>query len=277
MFLRHRYHEEEELRMMRRLGAGGTEQKVSTLPPPDPWNVRCRLTQLPLHFSPMKGETTIQKKQPKSQIAVFLGYVVIFFSMVYKIPQIVQIQKARSARGVNLLTNLQDLMAYVFAFAYSYSEGHPFSAYGETVFQGIGTLIITSQIFYFERKRSLSYVSRFVLGMGVSSYVMCKAREVFGHYIGTQLLNLSKTITIILGITGKLPQALSNFREQAVGELSFTTTLLNFIGSLVRIYTVFKQLAGDALMITTQSTSLLLNGTLVLQILYYGRDGVKSE
>ena len=106
---------------------------------------------------------------------------------------------------------------------------------------------------------------------------MCKAREVFGHYIGTQLLNLSKTITIILGITGKLPQALSNFREQAVGELSFTTTLLNFIGSLVRIYTVFKQLAGDALMITTQSTSLLLNGTLVLQILYYGRDGVKSE
>ena len=103
-----------------------------------------------------------------------------------------------------------------------------------------------------------------------------KAREVFGHYIGTQLLNLSKTITIILGITGKLPQALSNFREQAVGELSFTTTLLNFIGSLVRIYTVFKQLAGDAL-IPTQSTSLLLNGTLVLQILYYGRDGVKSE
>ena len=126
MFLRHRYHEEEELRMMRRLGAGGTEQKVSTLPPPDPWNVRCRLTQLPLHFSPMKGETTIQKKQPKSQIAVFLGYVVIFFSMVYKIPQIVQIQKARSARGVNFLTNMQDLMAYVFAFAYSYSEGIPF-------------------------------------------------------------------------------------------------------------------------------------------------------
>ena len=75
-------------------------------------------------------------------------------------------QKARSARGVNLLTNMQDLMAYVFAFAYSYSEGHPFSAYGETLFQGIGTLIITSQIFYFERKRSLSYVSRFVLWNG---------------------------------------------------------------------------------------------------------------
>ena len=222
----------------------------------------------------LPNDKAIQKKQ-KSQVAIVLGYVVIFFSMIYKIPQIIQIQNAGSARGVNLLTNLQDLVAYIFAFAYSYSEGHPFSGYGENLFQGVGTLIISSQIFYFERKRSLSYVSQFIFGIGVSSVVMSRSREIFGRVLGTQLLNLSKTITIILGLTGKLPQVSSNFRAKAVGELSFVTTLLNFIGSLVRIYTVFKQLAVDLLMITTQSTSLLVNGTLVLQILYYGPNGRK--
>jgi mannose-P-dolichol utilization defect 1 len=226
------------------------------------------------NITTLPNDKIIQKKQ-KSQIAIILGYVVIFFSIVYKIPQIIQIQNVGSARGVNLLTNLQDLAAYIFAFAYSHSEGHPFSAYGENLFQGIGTLIISSQIFYFERKRSLSYVSQFIFGIGVSGVIMSKSKEIFGRALGTQLLNLSKTVTIILGLTGKLPQVYSNFRAKAVGELSFVTTLLNFIGSLVRIYTVFKQLAGDALMITTQSTSLLVNGTLVLQILYYGPNGRK--
>ena len=176
--------------------------------------------------STTKNEMAIQKK-PKSQIAIVLGYIVIFFSMVYKIPQIMQIHNAGSARGVNLLTNLQDLAAYIFAFAYSYSEKHPFSAYGENLFQGLGTLIISSQIFYFERRRSMAYISQFIFGIGVSGVVMSKAKEFFGNALGTQILNLSKTITIILGLTGKLPQVVENFRAQAVGELSFTTTLLN--------------------------------------------------
>ena len=130
--------------------------------------------------------------------------------MVYKIPQIVQIQKARSARGVNFLTNMQDLMAYVFAFAYSYSEGHPFSAYGETLFQGIGTLIITSQIFYFERKRSLSYVSRFVLEWA-SPVMSCANREKSRPLHRNSTFKSVKDNNYYFGHYKKLPQAFRTF------------------------------------------------------------------
>ena len=102
---------------------------------------------------------------------------------------------------------------------------------------------------------------------------MCKSKEIFGKKIGTYILNLSKTITILFGLTGKIPQIMTNYKSQAVGQLSLTTTFSNFIGSTARIYTILKQLVEDKLMITAQTNSLLLNGILVLQILYYGPNG----
>ena len=144
--------------------------------------------------------------------------------MVYKIPQIMQIHNAGSAR-CKFVDKLARSAAYIFAFAYSYSEKHPFSAYGENLFQGLGTLIISSQIFYF-RRRSMAYISQFIFGIGVSGAVMSKAKE-FWQCSRYSNIEFIKTITIILGLTGKLPQVVENFRAQAVGELSFTTTLLN--------------------------------------------------
>ena len=140
--------------------------------------------------------------------------------------------KARSARGVNFLTICKTLWHTYLHLLTRIVKGIPFCVRRDGV-PGNRDAIITLR--FLLRTETLPFICISIRSwMGVSSYVMCKSREIFGHYIGTQLLNLSKTITIILGITGKLPQALSNFREQAVGELSFTTTLLNFIGSLVR-------------------------------------------
>jgi mannose-P-dolichol utilization defect 1 len=213
----------------------------------------------------------IQKNKPN--IATVLGNIVIFCSFFYKIPQIIKINNAKSAKGVNLLSNLQDLIAYIFAFSYSYSQKHQFSTYGENLFQGLSTLIICSQIYYYERKLTLRQISNFIFGVGSSVIIMCKSKEIFGKKIGTYILNLSKTITILFGLTGKIPQIMTNYKSQAVGQLSLTTTFSNFIGSTARIYTILKQLVEDKLMITAQTNSLLLNGILVLQILYYGPNG----
>ena len=68
---------------------------------------------------------------------------------------------------------MQDLMAYVFAFAYC-SEGHPFSR-AARLCSGNGTLIVLLR-FFTSNGNALSYVSRFVLEMGVP-VMSCANRE----------------------------------------------------------------------------------------------------
>ena len=84
-------------------------------------------------------------------------------------------------------------------------------------------------------------------------------------------------MTIIFGFTSKIPQIISNYKIKAVGQLSLITTFSNFIGSLARIYTILKQIKNDNLMIITQTNSLLLNGILVFQILYYKTNRIDNK
>lgn len=56
------------------------------------------------------------------------------------------------------------------------------------------------------------------------------------------------------------------------GQLSLITTFLVFIGSLIRIFTSLKE-GGGAAMIRGFLTGTIINGTLLAQILYYGKAG----
>ena len=88
-------------------------------------------------------------KNNKSVLSDILSKFVIFCSIFYKIPQIIKIYNSKSANGISLNTNIQDLINYIFALSYSYGKKHPFSAYGENFFQGLSSLIICSQIYYY--------------------------------------------------------------------------------------------------------------------------------
>ena len=57
------------------------------------------------------------------------------------------------------------------------------------------------------------------------------------------------------------------------GELSPTTTSLAVLGSVVRFYTLLKSERLDPLMLVNQGTSLLSNGTILGQIVWFGGGG----
>ena len=210
---------------------------------------------------------------PATPVADALGHAVIVGAALYKLPQVFQIHRARSAAGVNLPSSISDLVNYICAFAYSYGSNHPFSAYGETLFQGLGTLSVTLQILYYERQRSLRELLHPLVATVAVTVASCHAKTILGARVGTRFLNLLKSFTVIFSFVGRVPQLWSNYQSQAVGELSLSTSALNALGSIVRIFTVYQQLAGDVLMTLTQVLSLGINATLVGQILYYGQHG----
>ncbi len=94
-----------------------------------------------------------------------LGYAIVFASAIVKIPQIVNIIKAKSTKGLAELMLYTELLGYMIGMFYPIHYGQPFSTYGECVFITIQAAIVLSLLWYYNRARyPLCLVLLFVIG-----------------------------------------------------------------------------------------------------------------
>ena len=75
-------------------------------------------------------------------ISKFLGYSIITFSITLKLPQIFNMMKIKSDRGLSYLTIYTEILMYLFSALYGFHKGNPFSTYGENFFILIQSLVI---------------------------------------------------------------------------------------------------------------------------------------
>ena len=61
---------------------------------------------------------------------------------------------------------------------------------------------------------------------------------------------------------------MENYHNGHTGQLSGITVFLNFVGCLARVFTTYHE-TGDVILLTNVLVSLLLNGTLLFQIIHY--------
>ena len=71
-------------------------------------------------------------------------------------------------------------------------------------------------------------------------------------------------------LAARLPQIAANARAKSTGQLSLVTYAANLCGAAARIFTSATEGGGTAL-IRSYALSAALNGTLVAQILAYGK------
>eukprot|EP00947_MAST-08B_sp_MAST-8B-sp1_P001295 g1295.t1 len=201
-----------------------------------------------------------------------LGWCVIGGAVVYKLPQILQIWRSRSADGVVLAATSQDLLVYVFTFAYSLAKGHTFNLYGENFFQGTGTLGVILLQLRFSYGFSKAKLVAVFSAVALATAALARAPQLLGPQLGTRALNAARVSTIFFGLSAKVPQIWSNYDRGDVGQLSLTSSGLNALGSWVRIYTSLKSqaLRNDWRVMGGAALSLVLNSVVVGQILRYG-------
>ena len=63
-------------------------------------------------------------------------------------------------------------------------------------------------------------------------------------------------------------QILFNFKQGHTGQLALVTLVLNFAGSIARLFTTMQE-TGDPVQVAGFGVGILLNGTLVLQVLMF--------
>eukprot|EP00026_Physarum_polycephalum_P016079 Phypoly_transcript_16914.p1 GENE.Phypoly_transcript_16914~~Phypoly_transcript_16914.p1 ORF type:complete len:220 (+),score=28.31 Phypoly_transcript_16914:73-732(+) len=193
-----------------------------------------------------------------------LSFGIIVGAVVVKLPQIIKIGGSKSAKGLVVSSVWLETVGLTINFAYSYNSGFAFSTYGETVFILVQNVVILYMIYLYSRR------------MGTEFYIPIAVFGIFAFVLISGFLDI-KTLAYLQGLTiplfsiSKIPQILKNYQSKGVGQLSFITTFLQFAGSAARVFTSFKEV-NDNLILLGFVSGTALNGILTAQCALYKDD-----
>lgn len=187
-----------------------------------------------------------------------LGYAIVGGSILVKFPQILKIHGSGSVVGLSLTTFVLEAFCAMVNVGYNFSMGFPFSTWGENFFILAQLIIILVQFFHYTGNNTLKLLTP--LAIPALSLVLTKLPQ--------QHLALGLTAVVPLMALSKILQIKSNFMNGHTGQLSFVTSLMNFGGTLARLFTVVQEV-DDQLILANCATVFVLNTVIVLQFVAY--------
>eukprot|EP01098_Paradermamoeba_levis_P005674 TRINITY_DN2385_c0_g1_i1.p1 TRINITY_DN2385_c0_g1~~TRINITY_DN2385_c0_g1_i1.p1 ORF type:complete len:249 (-),score=80.01 TRINITY_DN2385_c0_g1_i1:45-746(-) len=198
---------------------------------------------------------------PAFLLSKVLGIGILAGSLGVKLPQILKIISAGSARGLSVSSLLLEMLGFSISLAYNLANGFPFTTFGELAFMFVQDLVILFLIFKYQKN----------LGLGLLLIVLSIALlgVMVSGVIPLNLLTQLQTSTIAIFIFSRVPQIWTTYSNKSSGQLAFLTWLLNFVGSIARVFTT-KQETGDPIILAGYVVGVVLNGTIFAQILFYG-------
>ncbi|EED78069.1 predicted protein, partial [Postia placenta Mad-698-R] len=203
----------------------------------------------------------------KYSISKGLGVGIVVGGSIMKVPQLLLIVSARSARGLSLSAYSLETLAYAITLAYSYRKEFPFSTYGENLFLTFQNVIITLLITYYSShppSAAIRRVAAATVPMVLSAFALVAAPDA--------PLALLQLATLPLSLFSKIPQIRQNHRAHSTGQLSAFAVIAQIGGCLARLFTTATEV-GDPLVSAGFALALLLNCVLGVQMwMYWGQD-----
>ncbi|KAF8075231.1 hypothetical protein FPV67DRAFT_1665959 [Lyophyllum atratum] len=207
----------------------------------------------------------------KYSLSKGLGIGIVVGGSIMKVPQILLILKARSARGLSLSAYVLETLSYAITLTYSFRNGFPFSTYGENFFLTIQNAVITLLII------SYSTSPRARTSKLVSGAVLMAASSAGLYALPDSTLSLLQLATLPLSLFSKLPQIRQNARSQSTGQLSAFAVISQILGCMARLFTTATEV-GDSLVSAGFAFALVLNLVLGAQLwMYWGQSGLEAK
>lgn len=196
----------------------------------------------------------------KHLVSKCLSYGIILGAVFVKIPQILNIVRAKSTQGLSPAMYVMENLGYLITVIYNLRHGYPFSTFGESVFLLLQGFALVCLFAHYNRKVNFTFVA----GIGVF------ASFAYFLYVTATLdqLALFQTSTIAVFASSRLPQIRNNFLSGSTGVLSVITVAMNFAGTSARIFTTLQEVDDSVVLLGTIS-SWLLNTIILLQVIWY--------
>ncbi|XP_010270877.1 PREDICTED: mannose-P-dolichol utilization defect 1 protein homolog 2 isoform X1 [Nelumbo nucifera] len=202
-------------------------------------------------------------------ISKLLGYCIVAASTTVKVPQILKILKHKSVQGLSVAAFELEVIGFTIALAYCLHKRLPFSAYGELVFLLIQAIILVAIIYYYSQPVGSKTWIRALLYCAV-------APTILAGQIDPVLFEALYASQHAIFFFARVPQIWENYTNKSTGELSFLTCFMNFGGSIVRVFTSIQEKAPTS-MIMGSMIGIVMNGTILSQILLYWKSHAKKE
>ncbi|KAJ7121340.1 hypothetical protein C8R43DRAFT_900322 [Mycena crocata] len=207
----------------------------------------------------------------KYSVSKVLGVGIVVGGSIMKVPQILLIVRAKSARGLSLPAYILETLSYAITLEYAYRNEFPFSTYGENLFLTIQNIFITLLIILYAPRSTDKTANAVIASLGML---------VFGltiSLISLPLLAILQLTTLPLSLFSKFPQIRQNHRAQSTGQLSAFAVISQVAGCSARLFTTATEV-GDAIVAAGFALALVLNVILGAQLwMYWGRDDVRDK
>ncbi|RHZ82178.1 hypothetical protein Glove_113g38 [Diversispora epigaea] len=186
-----------------------------------------------------------------------------------KLPQIIKILSAHSARGLSLESYVLETFAMGISFSYNLRQGNPFSTYGEVAFLTLQNIIILLLILnYANRTRDL-FAS--ILVMIISTYTLGQP-----WIINDSNLAYLQALSIPISLLSKIPQIIANYQNGSTGQLSAFAIFGFTLGSVARIFTTLTEV-DDLIILSGFILASIFNFVLSAQMIMYWNVDSKTK
>lgn len=203
-------------------------------------------------------------------VSKLLGYLIIIFSFILKLPQIKNMFQLKSDKGLSYISNYLEVIIFLCSSVYGYHYKNPFSTYGENIIIFFQTLMILILCWRYGNKPTIvSAIGRLGFLFSLVIFILSAVLNIFPEYVWFYI----GSCPIPLASVSKISQIYESFKSKNTGPLSAFTFILALGGSIVRIFTTITE-TNDFLMIFTYAYGALLNLIILIQIFIYGN---KSE
>ena len=217
---------------------------------------------------------SIDFKDLSKTLSSIISTAIIAGSFALKVPQIIAIVKAKSAKGISLTSNLVEALGFAVSASWGYSQELPFKSYGESIVVLAQVAVVALLIGFFNGGNQLlgAFVGLAVVGaIGAALTFGLVPVQIHEGLMGLQILFVAFS---------RGPQIIMNQQTKKTGALSFTTFFLSFGGAGARAFTTLVSVPmekGKLAMFANAMVSCSLNAVILLQIFVYGPKGKKLK
>ncbi len=225
-----------------------------------------------------------------ASVSKTLGYGIILGSCVVKLPQVINIVKARSGAGLSLSSQYQELASNALAVVWHVSwNASPFSAYGETIIVTLGCALVILAMWFFERPSvthvatvvavSAAFVQLALASPSTVTAVIHDSAKIIGiPAVALSAKSIKDLIQFLSQLTfwgARITQIIATALTRSNGAQSPLTLVFNLAGTTARVFTSMREVR-DPLQLAFTVFNVLLNGVLCAQWLSYsGLSGLK--
>jgi len=196
----------------------------------------------------------------KATISKALGLAIITASTIVKLPQILNMLKAKSAAGLSFVSTALELFPCATIIGYALAQDFPFSSWGESLFMALQTALIAFLICSYngQTTRGVLFIAAYF------GFILVLVQGL----ISVETLALMQMSNVPIIVISRLIQVIANYKNGHTGQLSFITCFMMFAGGCARIFTSLQE-TGDLILIINFSSGAAMSSIILGQLIYY--------